>query len=61
MSPVNLPHCARADFETIVSVPIRLHERTMGEVNLFFNAQVVPSDAERSLLEALTAQLAAAM
>jgi len=61
MSPVNLPHCARADFETIVSVPIRLHERTMGEVNLFFNAQVAPSEAERSLLEALTAQLAAAM
>lgn len=61
MSPVDLPHCARADFETIVSLPIRLHERTMGEVNLFFNAQVAPSDAERSLLEALTAQLAAAM
>jgi two-component system nitrate/nitrite sensor histidine kinase NarX len=57
----SLKHCARADFETVVSLPIRLHERTMGEVNLFFNAQVVPSPAERSLLEALTAHLSAAM
>ncbi len=57
----NLMHCARADFETVVSLPIRLHERTMGEVNLFYNAQVVPSPAERSLLEALTSHLTAAM
>ena len=57
----SLTHCARADFETVVSLPIRLHERTMGEVNLFYNAQVVPSPAERSLLEALTSHLSAAM
>jgi two-component system nitrate/nitrite sensor histidine kinase NarX len=57
----SLKHCARADFETVVSLPIRLHERTMGEVNLFYNAQIVPSPAERSLLEALTAHLSAAM
>jgi two-component system, NarL family, nitrate/nitrite sensor histidine kinase NarX len=57
----SLVHCARADFETVVSLPIRLHERTMGEVNLFYNAQVAPSQAERSLLEALTAHLTAAM
>ena len=46
---------------TVVSLPIRLHERTMGEVNLFYNAQVVPSWAERSLVEALTSHLSAAM
>ncbi|MGL6111051.1 MAG: type IV pili methyl-accepting chemotaxis transducer N-terminal domain-containing protein [Rubrivivax sp.] len=57
----SLKHCARADFETVVSLPIRLHERTMGELNLFFNAQVSPSQAERSLLETLTAHLTAAM
>jgi two-component system nitrate/nitrite sensor histidine kinase NarX len=56
-----LKHCARADFETVVALPIRLHERTMGELNLFYNAQVQPSPAERSLLEALTAHLSAAM
>jgi 2-oxoglutarate ferredoxin oxidoreductase subunit beta len=34
-----MPHCARAGFETIVSIPIRLHERLMGDVDLFFHAQ----------------------
>jgi two-component system nitrate/nitrite sensor histidine kinase NarX len=57
----HLAHCTRADFGTVVSLPIRLHERNMGEVNLFFNAQVDPSQAERSLLEALVAHLSAAM
>ena len=57
----SLPHCTQAYFETVVSLPIRLHERSMGEVNLFYNAQVVPSQAERSLLEALTAHLSGAM
>jgi two-component system nitrate/nitrite sensor histidine kinase NarX len=57
----SLKHCARAGFETVVALPIRLHERTMGEVNLFYSAEVVPSPAERSLLEALTSHLSAAM
>ena len=33
----------------------------MGELDLFYNAQVAPSQAERSLLEALVAHLSAAM
>ncbi len=44
-----------------MSIPIRLHERLMGEVDLFFHAQIELSPAERSLLEALTAHLAGAM
>jgi len=61
MSPARLPHCALAGFETVVSIPIRLHDRLMGEVDLFFHAQCSVSPAEQSLLEALTAHLAAAM
>ena len=56
-----MKHCALAGFETIVSIPIRLHDRLMGEVDLFFHAQCDVSDAERSLLEALTAHLAGAV
>ncbi|MBN8492787.1 MAG: type IV pili methyl-accepting chemotaxis transducer N-terminal domain-containing protein [Burkholderiales bacterium] len=56
-----LPHCAQAEFESLVALPIRLHERTMGELELFYNAQHTPSAAEQSLLEALAAHLAAAM
>ena len=56
-----LPHCAKAGFQTIVSVPIVLHERSLGEVDLFFHAGTTLSDAERSLLDALAAHLATAM
>ncbi len=61
MNPGRMQHCARAGFETIVSIPIRLHERLMGEVDLFFHAQVALTESDCSLLEALTAHLAAAM
>ena len=61
MQPARMTHCAQAGFETVVSVPIRLHERLMGELDLFFHARIDISDAERSLIEALTAHLAGAM
>ena len=61
MQPARMRHCAQAGFETVVSVPIRMHDRLMGEVDLFFHAQVDVSEAERSLLEALAAHLAGAM
>jgi two-component system nitrate/nitrite sensor histidine kinase NarX len=54
-------HCAQAGFETLVSIPIVLHERVLGEVDLFFHHQAGFSASERSLLEALTAHLAGAM
>lgn len=61
MQPARMGHCAQAGFETVVSVPIRLHDRLMGELDLFFHAQIEISDAERSLFESLTLQLAGAM
>lgn len=55
-------HCERAGFAALYSVPIRLQDRLLGEVNFFFRqAGVEPSLAERTLLETLNAQLAAAM
>jgi len=53
--------CEKAGFGSIIAIPIRLHERLMGEVDLFFHARVSPSPAERALLEALTSHLASAM
>ena len=61
LQPLRLFHCTRAGFKTIVSVPIRLHDRLMGELDLFYHAQIEVSDAERSWLEALTVQVAGAM
>ncbi len=54
-------HCAKAGFETVVTLPVRLHERLMGEVDLFFHARVNPTLSERSLLEALSSHLASGM
>ncbi|MBK6651158.1 MAG: type IV pili methyl-accepting chemotaxis transducer N-terminal domain-containing protein [Betaproteobacteria bacterium] len=56
-----LHHCARAGFETVVTIPVRLHEKLMGEVDLFFHAQVTLLESERSLLEALSRHLAGGM
>jgi two-component system nitrate/nitrite sensor histidine kinase NarX len=61
MSASELKQCARAGFETLVTTPVRLHERLMGEVDLFFHARITLSDAERSLLEALIQHLASGM
>lgn len=61
MQPARMGHCAQAGYETVVSIPIRMHDRLMGEVDLFFHAQIDISEAERSLLDALTGQLASAM
>ena len=54
-------HCSRAGFSTIVSIPIRLHERLMGELDLFFHAELTPPESERSLLAALASHLASGM
>ncbi len=61
VAPTSLQQCAKAGFETIVNIPVHLHERLMGEVDLFFHARVSPPAAERSLLEALGSHLASAM
>lgn len=53
--------CARAGFETVVTLPVRLHDKRMGEVDLFFNARISLSESEQSLLEALGRHLASGM
>lgn len=53
--------CAMAGFATIVTVPVQAQERLIGEVNLFYRAEVSPTPAERSLLEALNSHLASAL
>ncbi len=53
--------CAKAGFDTLVTIPVRLQERVMGEVDLFFHARITPSDAEISLFEVLSTHLASGM
>jgi two-component system nitrate/nitrite sensor histidine kinase NarX len=60
-TPAPMSHCAKAGFETVVTIPVRLHDLVMGEVDLFFHARIDPSPSERSLLEALSSHLASGM
>src|SRR5690606_30917877 len=50
--------CRHAGWSTVVTVPIRLKERLLGELDLFFHAHYRLGEAERTLLDALTAHLA---
>lgn len=54
-------HCARAGYESVVSVPIRLQQRLLGEFNLFFRSCVMLSADETELLDALASHLASAL
>jgi two-component system nitrate/nitrite sensor histidine kinase NarX len=53
--------CERAGFETVISVPVRLHERMVGEINLFYRSAATLGDDDRALLEALASHLAGAI
>jgi two-component system nitrate/nitrite sensor histidine kinase NarX len=54
-------HCERAGFETVISVPVRLHERLVGELNLFYRRSVLLSPEDKALLETLASHLAGAI
>jgi two-component system nitrate/nitrite sensor histidine kinase NarX len=54
-------HCARAGYESVVSVPVRLQQRLIGEIDLFFRGQLQLSADEVELLDALASHLASAL
>ncbi|HYD76981.1 type IV pili methyl-accepting chemotaxis transducer N-terminal domain-containing protein [Ramlibacter sp.] len=56
-----LGHCARHGYSGLVSVPIRLHDQALGEIDLFFTETPDPAGTDRELLEALAGHLAGAM
>ncbi len=56
-----LGHCQRAGFETVVGVPVRLQERVVGEINLFYRGAATLGDDDRALLETLASHLAGAI
>lgn len=56
-----LRQCARLGFRHVVNVPVRLQQRVLGEVNLFFREDVTLSKEETELLDALASHLASAL
>lgn len=53
--------CATEGFEQVIAVPVRLHERVLGEVDLLFRGARSLGDDDRALLDALASHLAGAM
>ena len=53
--------CAKVGYQSVVSVPIRLQQRLLGEFNLFFRSEVTLSAEETELLDSLASHLASAI
>ena len=51
-------HCRRAGFATLLTVPVRLHHRVLGEIDLFYRDERTLPDDDRSLIETLASHLA---
>ncbi len=60
-SAMQLPHCREAGFQTVVSVPVRLHQRLLAEVTLFFRRPFAMADDTHELLESMARHLASSM
>lgn len=60
-APMRQHACARAGYAAVVSVPIRLQQRLLGELDLFFPGAVALSTDETELLDALASHLASAL
>jgi two-component system nitrate/nitrite sensor histidine kinase NarX len=59
--PAPMNHCQRFGFRTLVSIPVKLHERVLGEVDLLFRGEALLDPEERDLLDTLASHLASAM
>ncbi len=60
-APMLLPHCREAGYDTLVAIPVQIHQRVLGELNLFFRTPVELTDDMRELLEAMVRHLASSM
>jgi two-component system, NarL family, nitrate/nitrite sensor histidine kinase NarX len=53
--------CEQAGYRTVVSVPVRSHERMIGEMDLFYRGVATLSDDDQALLETMASHLAVAI
>lgn len=57
------PHqlCSQAGFATLLTVPVSLHHRTQGEIDLFYRSDPAQTAPDRALIELLASHLAGGM
>ncbi len=56
-----LGNCVKAGYSALVSVPIRLQSRVLGEIDLFYRQETTLRDEDRALYDALAGHLANAI
>jgi two-component system nitrate/nitrite sensor histidine kinase NarX len=62
LSPPSRPgRCDQLGYRMLLSVPVRLHDRLLGEIDLFFSQPREVSEEERSLYDTLASHLASRM
>ncbi len=54
-------HCAKAGFETLLTVPVALQHRVQGELDLFYRTSADATQLDRPLLELIASHLAGGM
>ena len=54
-------NCRKAGYGSVVAVPVRLHDKLLGELDLFYREPVAPDAEERELLDSLASHMASAM
>ncbi len=59
--PRTATRCHAAGFALLVAVPVMLHQRVLGEINLFYREDAERGGDERALVEALASHLAGGM
>jgi two-component system nitrate/nitrite sensor histidine kinase NarX len=59
--PGGLGHCGGAGYRVLLSVPVMLHQRVLGEIDLFFRTPREVDAEERSLYDTLASHLAVGM
>jgi two-component system nitrate/nitrite sensor histidine kinase NarX len=56
-----LQHCSHHGFETLISVPVKLHNKVLGEIDLFFRHDMSLTAEELDLVDTLASHLASAV
>ena len=56
-----LQHCSQYGFETLISVPVKLQNKVLGEIDLFFRHEMSLSVEELELVDTLASHLASAV
>lgn len=56
-----LQHCARIGYESLISVPVRMQNKVLGEIDLFYKSQINLAAEEVALMDTLASHLATAV